>query len=321
MAYESPRGILVAGGATSQLLGVALQLYFLSQGILLEIFFVETKLSHTQGFIFQNTIPAKSIQGSGRIEKYLPKSLLRYQYSIRRIYALFGKVVRALTIKKKVGLEKNLVLRVNNRNETVSTWNTETGLINGGIWPGIIGVTAHELQEFFSKLSLPNPFAHSEKSQVNIAIHYRLGDMRTDPYWRKTHGVLDPLVILKEVEKILENTGNTIPKFVYSDEPEIAKLLLESAGMFDCVYVDPSDIWTDLRRMSNSSYFIGSFSTVSMVAAEIRTTQDLFSNQLPLNCRKHRLTQRLSNTKYFEAKILPLRHWVYKISSDSDFNS
>ena len=318
MAYESPRGILVAGGATSQLLGVALQLYFLSQGILLEIFYVETKLSHTQGFIFQNTIPAQNIQGSGRIERYLPKSLLRYQYSIRRIYALFGKVVRVLTIKREVGLNRNLTLRVNNRIETVATWNIATGLINGGIWPGIIGVTAHELQEFFSKLPLANPFALSDDSKFGIAIHYRLGDMRTDPYWRKTHGVLDPLIIFQEVKKILVNTGGVIPIFVYSDEPRIAKLLLESVGLTDCIYIEPSDIWTDLGRMSNSEYFIGSFSTVSMVAAEIRTSHNFSSNQLPINCRKHRLSQMLSNTIYFEAKILPLRHWVYRTSNRND---
>ena len=140
--------------------------------------------------------------------------------------------------------------------------------------------------------------------------------MRTDPHWRKTHGVLDPSIILQEVEKILENKHEAIPKFVYSDEPAIAKLLLESVGMTDCVYIQPTDIWTDLRRMSNSKYFIGSFSTVSMVAAEIRTSQNLSSNQLPLNCRKHKSSQTLSNTNYFEARALPLRHWVYKISSE-----
>jgi len=319
MAYGSPRGILVAGGTTSQLLGVALQLYFVSQGVVLEIFYVQTKMSHTQGFTFQHTIQAQQVPSSRRIEKYLPKLLLPYQNSISRVYKLFTRVARILPIKRNIGLEKNLTLRVNNRIETVATWNTATGLINGGIWPGIIGVAAHELQEFFSNSSLPNPFAPSDNSQINIAIHYRLGDMRTDPHWRKTHGVLDPLIILQEVEKIQKNTVKAIQKFVYSDEPKIAKLLLESVGMSDCIYVEPSDIWTDLRKMSNSAYFIGSFSTVSMVAAEIRTTHNFSSNQLPLNCRKHKLSQRLSNTNYFKARVLPLRHWVYKISNESDF--
>lgn len=147
------------------------------------------------------------------------------------------------------------------------------------------------------------------------------GDMRTDPHWRKTHGVLDLSIIAKEVEKLLENIDGAIPKFVYSDEPRIAKLLLESVGMFNCGYIEPSDIWNDLRRMSNSTYSISSFSTVSMIAAEIRSLHNYSSNNALPNCRKHKLTQKINNTNYFKARIFPLRHWVYKFSgsSKSDF--
>ena len=316
MEYESPRGILVAGGATSQLLGVALQLYYLEKGVPLEIVYVQTKMSHTDGFIFQGVLKAEEISATSRLEKYLPKFLLRYQSLFITVFNHFRPWISILHRKKRIGVERILTVLVDNKIEKVATWNSVTGLINGGIWPGIIGIALGNLRDFFSKSSLPNPFAPSVNTECNIAIHYRLGDMRTDPHWRKTHGVLDPLIILQEVEKILGNKHEVIPKFVYSDEPTIAKLLLESVGMTDCVYIQPTDIWTDLRRMSNSKYFIGSFSTVSMVAAEIRTSQNLSSNQLPLNCRKHKLSQRLSNTNYFEARALPLRHWVYKISSE-----
>jgi hypothetical protein len=320
MAYTAPRGILVAGGATSQLLGVALQLHYLEQGISLEIVYVHTKMSHTEGFIFQGVFKAEEISVTSRIEKYLPSLLLRYQSSISQVFDYIRPWVSNIRRKKNDSVDRILTVHVDNRIEKVATWNSVTGLIDGGIWPGIIGITVHSLQEFFSNSSLPNPFILTGKTEFNISIHYRLGDMRTDPHWRKTHGVLDPMIILQEVEKILGKEQAEIPIYVYSDEPAIAKLLLESVGMTDCVYIQPSDIWSDLRRMSNSAYFIGSFSTVSMVAAEIRTSQKLSSNQLPLNCRKHKISQKLSNTKYFEARLLPLRHWVYKISIERDFN-
>lgn len=318
MVFEHPRGILVAGGATSQLLGVALQLYFLRRGVLLEIFYVQTKMSHTQGFIFQDIITSQQVSSSNKIEKYLPKFLWRHQHLLRQIYSFFGRKFSSLSVKKSDTSLRALVIPFDNQRETVATWCTSTGLVNGGIWPGIIGITADELTDLFSKSSLPNPFNLNLEASSNIAIHYRLGDMRTDPHWRKTHGVMDPSTIRDEVEKISLNIVGNIPKHVYSDEPHIAKLLLESAGLFGCTYMEPSDIWSDLSRMCNSTYFIGSFSTVSMVAAEIRTIHGYSASHLPANCRKHRLSQKIKNTDYFEARILPLRHWVYRISASAN---
>lgn len=313
MTFETPRGILVAGGATSQLLGIALQLHYLEQGISLELVYVKTKMSHTEGFIFANNFKAKEVSLSSRIDKYLPHFLLRYQSSISQVINHVRKWVSILQRKKSDDAERTLTVLIDNQLENVATWNSMTGLVNGGIWPGIIGVTVGGLRELFSRLSLPNPFVPYDAAQNNISIHYRLGDMRTDPYWRRTHGVLDPLIIFQQIEKILEIEPSAIPKFVFSDEPAIAKLLLESVGMNDCVYIQPSDIWSDLRQMSNSTYFVGSFSTVSMVAAEIRTSRNLSSNYLPLNCKRHKVSKLLSNANYFEARQLPLRHWVYKI--------
>lgn len=315
MLYEFPRGILIAGGATSQLLAVALHTYFQKKGKILEICYVKTKMDHTQGFLFGHAIHAREIQVQSRIESYLPKFMWRYQNSIRQFNYELRRVTSFFVRKNRVSQEKNLLIEVNGRTEIVATWNIKSGMIVGGISPGIIRIAAPELNEFFSKFSYSNPFDRLKDFPENIAIHYRLGDMRTNPQWRKTHGVLNPSVILEELNRICKGTTRQLSRVVYSDEPQIAKLLLESVGLFDCEYVNSSDIWSDLQKMSNSTYFIGSFSTVSMVAAEIRSFYNYLPSNLPINCRKYTSPHKASSTDYFEARILPLRHWVYKIPS------
>jgi hypothetical protein len=315
MIHEFPRGILIAGGATSQLLGVALHLYFLEKNKFLEILYVKTKMAHTQGFLFGYAIQAKEIQVQGRIEKYLPRFMWSYENLIRRVSNELRRLTFFFVHPNRVSNEIDLSIEVNGRAEIVGTWDTRSGMITGGISPGIIRIAAPQIKELFSKLTFSNPFDRLIDNPKNIAIHYRLGDMRSNPYWRKTHGVLDPSVILKELYKISESITGHLPRIVYSDEPQIAKLLLESVGLFDCEYVNPSDIWSDIQKMSNSTFFIGSFSTVSMVVAEIRSFYNYPPSNLPINCRKHTLSHQTGSSDYFKARILPLRHWVYKIPS------
>jgi len=313
MMHEFPRGILIHGGATSQLLGVALHLYFLEKSKFLEILYVQTKLAHTQGFLFGHAIQAKEIQVQGRIEKHLPRFMWSYENLIRRVINELRRVTFFFVHPNRVSKEIDLSIEVNGQAEIVGTWDTRSGMITGGISPAIIRIAAPQIKELFSKLTLSNPFDRLMDNPKSIAIHYRLGDMRSNPYWRKTHGVLDPSVILKELNKISESTTGHLTRIVYSDEPQIAKLLLESVGLFDCEYANPSDIWSDIQRMSNSTFFIGSFSTVSMVVAEIRSFHNYLPSNLPINCRKHTLSHQTGSSDYFKARILPLRHWVYKI--------
>ena len=318
MEISSPRGVVIAGGATSQLMGLAALKYLQQQGVAVELFYLATGMSHTAGFVFEGLIDFQEIQSVGRVEKYFPKQLQSLLNPLRWIFASSARTLSRLTSSKRIHSIETLETRIDGKLFEVATWNTETGLINGGIWAGTIGIVAKDLRDFFQDSSLPNPFEQRIIRQRNIAIHYRLGDMRTDPHWRRTHGVLDPTIIYNEVTKIRTLSDNTLPIFVYSDEPRMAKLLLESVGLFECIYLEPLNIWADIREMSNSDYFVGSFSTVSMVVAEIRNFHGLPSSNLPLNCRKHKVTQKQINSTYFEAKTLPIRHWTYNTSSKND---
>lgn len=316
MNHKFPKGVIVAGGATSQLMGVAILSYFQRQGVRLELFYEPSHLAHTKDFVFKGNIDYQEFRSNGRLDKYFSNRLRFLLKPIRKIYRCLLYIVQPF---HQSGGEKSiefLSILIDEKEINVVKWDHETGLLYGEIWAGIIGEVVEELKEFFEGSTLENPFEATADLQENIAIHYRLGDMRTDRFWRKSHGVLDPTSICEQVVGIQNASNMQLPIFVYSDEPKIAKLLLESVGLVECQYLEPLNIWADIKRMSSSIHFIGSFSTVSAVVAEIRTFYGLPSNNLPLNCRNYRVTQELANSCYFEARILPLNHLIYKATSE-----
>lgn len=312
-----PNGVLIAGGATSQLLGLAMLKYLRKIGVPAELFYLKTEMSHTQNFVFDGMIDFEEIRPEARSAKFLPKSLQPLSRPLRILYANALRIVGGLGFNLETHGHESLETRIRGKSFTLATWNTKTGMVNGGIWPGIIGVVATELRQFFEGSPLPNPLAPQVEYQPNITIHYRLGDMRTDRHWRKTHGVLDPAIIFKQVTKLWELTCEKLPIIVYSDEPHVAAALLESVGLLECIFVVPANIWSDVKEMASSTYFIGSFSTVSSVVAEIRTFHNLSENILPMNCRRHKVLQGQANSRYFEARTLPLRNSIYRIDSET----
>ena len=312
MKPDAPKGVIVAGGATSQLLGIAIVKYFEKQGTELELYYEPSPLAHTKDFAFKGIIRYQQFYSIGRLDRYFPKQFAFLLKPTRHIHRFFTHVVKLFGDSSQEEPSNYFSCLFSGRIINIVKWNPETGMLYGEIWAGIVGKVAKELELFFEGSNLENPFGTKDGIQDNISIHYRLGDMRTDRSWRKSHGVLDPTSICERVVEIQAAATTRLPIIVYSDEPEIAKLLMESAGMMNCQYSEPLDIWGDIKRMSNSTHFIGSFSTVSLVVAEIRTSHGLSSNNLPLNCRKYRVTQELENASYFEARILPVTHQIYK---------
>jgi len=325
-APSEPTGIIIGGGATSQLIGIATKLYLdKSRKSPLPLFYRHSSMAHTSGFIFESFIQSFQLplpasknldlnsEKGGRLWKYVPPRIRNPLRPLREIY----RQIILKTLKLAPHLNKNndreLRIEISGQHVLFGTIQKDTGLLTGNYWPGIISEVTGDLSLLIDQSEFPKIFTPIIHVKNDIIVHYRLGDMRTDNLWQQTHGVMDPYTIYEQILQI-EKEGNSSRKVVvYSDESVIAKMLFESIGVFGWEYPDTSDILLDVQKMSSSKHFVGSFSTVSMLVAELRNYFQFNESHLPLNCRRHRIEQKQKGVNYFKAKTLPYRHWVYNL--------
>jgi hypothetical protein len=142
--------------------------------------------------------------------------------------------------------------------------------ITGGYPPFIDDEVFESLKERFNNSNLVSPFSpNSSMGHSYGVIHYRLGDQRMSGTIKKP-GLgtpLDPRTFAKIVESSIDSD---IPLYVCSDEPTLAKSLLESQGVN--VNLIPKEytgqgIWGELQFMAQAEVFVGSWSQVSQFAS------------------------------------------------------
>lgn len=142
--------------------------------------------------------------------------------------------------------------------------------ITGGYPPFVDDFVFESLKDRFNNSDLPSPFSESSIIRKPYGvIHYRLGDQRITSNVRKPGlGLpLDPRAFSKIVK---ENISPDIPLYVCSDEPILAKSLLEAHKVHvELLPIESTrqGIWGDLQFMAQSDFFIGSWSQVSQFAA------------------------------------------------------
>lgn len=316
--------IYFGGGATSQLIALGTAVYIEKiRERKFELIYVHEKMTHTQGCVIKNLtrheelvtnyideIPNLAVQG-GRFWSFVPLSARKYLITVRKGYeSIFNAIsLMKMTFSNRRG--SSISLRYLGDIKSLGYINKSTKSLVGNYWPGIIHCVAEELKWRFENSDLPNIFEEVEKIPGTVSIHYRLGDMRTDPLWQVTHGVLDPKCILKIVESL---NGNYKEKFVvkvFSDEPDIAKSIFQELGVYHWEFEEAGDIWADVQKMLRSEVFIGSYSSVSMLVAEIHSAVNSQVSFLPKNSRKHKVGRKQIGVNYFKAKFLPLDDLVY----------
>jgi len=142
--------------------------------------------------------------------------------------------------------------------------------ITGGYPPFIDDKVFESLKERFNNSNLASPFSKEFAiTQPYGVIHYRLGDQRMSGSIRKP-GLGTPLDPKTFAKIIRENINSDFPLYVCSDEPTLAKSLLESKGIH--VKSLPKEntgrgIWGELQFMAQAEIFIGSWSQVSQFAS------------------------------------------------------
>jgi hypothetical protein len=322
-----PIEVIFEGGAAGQLLGLATGLYIKkTTGIPFKLVLIPGAYALTPGYaLHEVTAPSEWMiykkepaieqprEKGGRFWRLIPS---RYRFIFIPL-----RVVLEFSIRKYSDLgihldnrkSVNLRLRYSGDMKTLNLVNSKTKSIRGNHWAGLVSEVMSELEERFSSFSKFNPFNLSEENIEGVAIHYRLGDMRTNRESRINFGVLDPEQILKFVIRYQKKSQKNLAVTVFSDEPDVAQSLFENLGISEWRYEKNDSVWDDISIMSRYTHFIGSYSSVSGIISEIRSVKRLEPSILPLNSRRYAIKAKQGNVSYFKSKVLPLDHWVYEM--------
>lgn len=168
----------------------------------------------------------------------------------------------------------------------------------------------NELHLRFVRAQLESPFSGISRER-KIIVHYRLGDKRAGVHSPKEFN-LDLIIDPKAISEIVKGLDNYSEEnvFVVSDDPNLARELLASAGLKTRINETKGSIFQDLNFMSQADVFIGSNSQVSQLAnifVEYKGGKSIL-----LNFTKHTRFNDFPNTTYLSADVLPKNHSIYK---------
>jgi hypothetical protein len=104
-----------------------------------------------------------------------------------------------------------------------------------------------------------------KRSQIEIAIHYRMGDLLS----LSTKSISPPNKIIDIINQIKKG-GNNLVINAYSDSPQIAKETLINAGLTDRLEIKDLPTIDVIRACIGANYFIGTSSKVSLWIVNIR---------------------------------------------------
>jgi len=284
-------------------------------------------MDHTSGFVLEPILGSNSFEiildpitimqtpRSGRILSRFPKQFHFYFALPKFLYGTIMKLRYHMIRYLRNLRAEHISLTSFGDLRSLKRISPRTLTINGNYWPGLIKNVINELENLFKDSLLPHIFREELTLIEDVCIHYRLGDMRTDKGSKITHGVIDPKQLLKIYSDLCVREGRNLNVVVFSDEPRIARILLEDAGAENWSFQEKNEIWKDVDHMISFRYFIGSYSTVSFVVAAIRYAKYELESVLPRNSRKNRISRLQPGCRYFRAKILKIEHYAYSIES------
>jgi len=229
-------------------------------------------------------------------------------FNIEKVYVQIRKLKLdriALALRQEIPLynSKNRLKKVNRFTRAVS----------GGFLPVIEQNVFDELHQRFVNVGLKSPFNLYEQNNPKfpVVIHYRLGDKRgkfTNPGVVGADGIMDPKIIF-EILSDLNVIDSKI--LVMSDEPILARELLQEVGISASVLLGKRTIWDDLHSMATAKLFIGTWSQVSQLAS-VCVLKNGGQAYLPSRRQgENALLSDVKGLKSYEAKFLDLNHSIY----------
>jgi hypothetical protein len=186
-----------------------------------------------------------------------------------------------------------------------------------GVYPPIAELSAiNELSLRIDQAGILNPFGKMSNSENKIVLHYRLGDFRK----RRSsddriggHGVVDP-VVFKEMFDYTKSIHLVDEIQVISDEPTIAIRLLKEVGLDKLVAASSEDPWKDLKTAASGRYFFGSMSQFSLFCSLLCHLNGGISF-LPLKndaFGSKNMNYRIDSFRYFDYRFLEKKHWIFQ---------
>jgi hypothetical protein len=181
--------------------------------------------------------------------------------------------------------------------------------LTGGFVPLDDDDVHRDLALRFQRSGLLSPYLEPSKENNSILIHYRLGDKRVNfqnPRL-KSGGIIDPKCLVNMLPSPL---GSDL--LVVSDEPREAVNLLKSIGINGSTPTSGEDLWEDLKVMVDSRIMICSWSTVSQLAATIRSFQEKMTYYPSKDPGTGSISLwPLRFVKYYEPVFLAKHHEIY----------
>ena len=327
MEKVKPVEVIFEGGAAGQLLGLATGLYIKkTTGIPFKLVLIPGAHALTPGYalhevtkpsewtIYQEVLSHEQAkEKGGRFWRLIPPKYRFLFMPLRNVIEFSVRKYADLEIYIENKTSPNLRLRYSGDMKTLNLVNAKTMSVRGNHWAGLVSEVIAEIEERFSSNSEFNPFNLRIENIEGVAIHYRLGDMRSNQESKVNFGVMDPKQILKFVLRYQKKSHTNETITVFSDEPDIARRLFESIGVLGWEYEKSTSVWEDIQKMSRYTHFIGSYSSVSGIISEIRFAKKLSPSILPLNSRRYAIKAKQRHVLYFKSKVLPLDHWIYEI--------
>lgn len=198
--------------------------------------------------------------------------------------------------------------------------------ISGGYPPFYSEVIEKNLKFRFKQANAEWPFEleNSIEDDVDVVIHYRLGDKRT-AYSKpgiggSVNAIIDPTCFKEILDSFpLESKQNV---YVISDEPLIALDLLSSVGINARPSNSNGDLWLDIKLMSSAKILICPWSSVSQLIATFVSQQKGKRVFYPLSPGKdQKVRWHLENVEYYRPVYLGKEHSIYVKKYDSDVNN
>jgi len=196
-------------------------------------------------------------------------------------------------------------------------------MISGGYFPFRDSESIRDLASRFKKSGFPNIFYPEPDLgfEVGAVIHYRLGNKRTafshPELGGAVNGIIDPLIF-----KEILNTNNVKGEiYVVSDEPELAKQLLNEVGIKAIFNPLGKNLWFDLKLMANSKLLICPWSTVSQLAISCIQNENIEIYYPDQTGDGSRAKWKVENVIFYTPKYLPPSHRIFNeafVSLDSN---
>jgi hypothetical protein len=187
--------------------------------------------------------------------------------------------------------------------------------LSGG-YPPIKNEKVHKnLSQRFSNSNLENPYLLSRAvntEKATVTMHYRIGDMRFKYLYptAKGDGIVSPIVF-KQVLSDLQ-AREELDIHVVSENPMLAKKLLEEVGIKALYTSGAPSIWQDLATMCRSKYLISPYSTVSIFAAWVRDYLCLETFFPEVNSVGIKPKWDLGKVNFYKPVYLTSEHWIYQ---------